>query len=141
MWIKYFSVIFVLTMKKAFSAILLVLYISLSSGVVINRHYCMNRFDSADLGGSKSEVCGKCGMHTEDSNGCCHDELKIVKLQDDQQSSSAIYHFNVPVQIVHSTESVLNDNLYATTSLRVFHNHSPPLAGFDICLRNCVFRI
>lgn len=127
-------------MKKAFSAILLIIYLAATSGIAVNLHYCMNRFDSFQLGTSNTEVCGKCGMHTEDANGCCHDEVKIIKVQDDQQSSSLNYQFTSSEALVNTppfiAESIVDgDNEY------VVNNHSPPLSKQDTYLHNCVFRI
>ncbi len=52
---------------------------------MVSMHYCMNSFESVQVGAASSDKCGKCGMHTEDSNGCCRDEVKVVKLQMDTQ--------------------------------------------------------
>lgn len=128
-------------MKKAASAILLVFYFVISTGVVINLHYCMNRFDSAQFGASTSEVCGKCGMHVEDANACCHDEVKIVKLQDDQQTTSLHYVFTSydaanDQQVSWNVQPVITG--FSKSSL---NNHSLPLSRQNIYLQNCVFRI
>lgn len=130
-------------MIKGFTSILAVFYLLISSGVVINMHYCMNRLDSTQLYADKSETCGRCGMHVEDSKGCCRDEIKIVKLQEDQKASSELsFDFKSfqPV-IVQASEyfSSQFDNINEHTS---HNNHSPPLLStLDIYLQNCVFRI
>src|SRR5215203_1085908 len=96
-------------MKKGIAAILLVLYVAFSSGVVISFHYCMDSFDSLQLGASKFEVCGKCGMHVEDASGCCNDEVKIFKIQDDQQTSAINFKFSPLDEIVAPLQN-LNEN-------------------------------
>ncbi|MBS1655360.1 MAG: hypothetical protein JSU05_10980, partial [Bacteroidetes bacterium] len=78
-------------MKKLLVSIIAVVYFAISSGVVINMHYCMNRFDSAQLGAKTADYCSKCGMHTGKSKGCCHDEVKLIKLQQDQKLSDFSY--------------------------------------------------
>ena len=128
-------------MKKYASAILLVLYFVFSSGVVINLHYCMDRFDSFKLGSQKSDVCGKCGMHTEDSDGCCKDELKFVKIQDDQQTPIAQFNFESIDAIVSTPDILLNEELQGSESTLLVNNHSPPLNDPPIHILNCVFRI
>ncbi len=128
-------------MKKTSAAILLTFYLAFSSGIVINMHYCMNNFDSIKLGDKKSEVCVKCGMHTNKSNACCHDEVKIIKLQDDQQV--ATIHIKLAAPIIIATQVFpSSDVAFLTNDDRLtLNNHSPPLIEKDIYLFNSVFRI
>ena len=63
----------------------MICYLGVTTGVVINFHYCMEKLASAKLFDTKSKKCGKCGMHMEDADGCCRDEVKIVKMEEDQQ--------------------------------------------------------
>lgn len=128
-------------MKKGIASILFIFYFAFSSGVVINLHYCMNKFDSSKLGGSKSEICGKCGMHTDDSNGCCHDIVKVIKIQDDQQVSSINIKFTAPETPAVFYASDIETSLGNNGSCLLFSNHSPPINKQDIYLVNCVFRI
>ena len=127
-------------MKKGIASILFILYFAFSSGVVINLHYCMNKFDSSKFGAAKSEICGKCGMHTEDSNGCCHDVVKVIKIQDDQQVSSINVKFTAP-EIADIVYTHINDQLINNRNNLTFSDHSPPLNKQDSYLLNCVFRI
>ena len=128
-------------MKKGIAAILLVLYVAFSTGVVISFHYCMNDLDSLQLGNVKTEVCGNCGMHTTDANGCCNDEVKIFKIQDDQQASAISFKFSAP-EVVVTPFAVWNEPSYINSTHQLFlNNHSPPLSKQDSYLQNCVFRI
>jgi hypothetical protein len=80
-------------------------------------------------------------MHTEDSDGCCKDELKFVKIQDEQQASVANFNFESIDAIVSTPEIILNDEtLESEVSLPV-NNHSPPSNDTPIHILNCVFRI
>ena len=128
-------------MKKAASSILLIIYVAATSGIAINLHYCMNRFDSLQLGAAKTEICGKCGMHTEDANSCCHDEVKIIKLQDDQQSASLNYQFVSPEALAENPPLFVTEPVIVGGEKFSVNNHSPPLSKQDTYLRNCVFRI
>jgi len=128
-------------MKKVIAAILLVLYVAFSSGVVISFHYCMNDFDSLQLGASQFEVCGKCGMHTEDAGGCCNDEVKIFKIQDDQQASAISFKFSPLDEIIAPLPNLSEVALTNLTHELFLNNHSPPLSKQDTYLQNCVFRI
>ena len=53
-------------MKKIVVPILLLCYLALTTGVIVNLHYCMNRLASTELFASESKQCGKCGMHTDE---------------------------------------------------------------------------
>ena len=72
-------------MKKLAASILLLIYFTVTTGFVVSVHYCMNKLDSIQLGDNSSEECGKCGMHVEDSGGCCKDDVKLVKMQADSK--------------------------------------------------------
>ena len=71
-------------MNKLIASISLVFYFAATCGVVINSHYCMNRLVSVHLFEKSADVCGRCGMDTYELNGCCHDEVKVIKLEEDQ---------------------------------------------------------
>jgi hypothetical protein len=128
--------------KKSITFILAFFYLAISSGVVINLHYCMNKVDSVQYYGEGTDVCGKCGMHTNDANGCCHDEIKVVKLSDDHQPSSVACaltglspEFTIPSAFIIASFENPGTEEY-------FVNHSPPLISLqDTYLRNGVFRI
>jgi len=72
-------------LKKLLAISLAVVYLAISSGVVVNIHYCMGEIAEVALGHKSSDKCGKCGMENE---GCCHDDVKVVKIQDSQSLTS-----------------------------------------------------
>ena len=124
-------------------SIVLISYLAVSSGIVINFHYCMNKLASAELFASENKQCGKCGMHTEDSNGCCRDEVKIVKMEDDQKLTST-FTFELPSSDaqVHIPSEFIVTSFYNVPDSGHFLNHSPPLlSAQDTYLQNGVFRI
>jgi hypothetical protein len=130
-------------MKKLVTSISLVCYLAVSSGIVINYHYCMNRLASTQLFATEKKVCGKCGMHTKKSNGCCHDELKVVKLVQDQNTfSQASYSIPSLETIVTVPSEFIVASFYHANEQKHFHNHSPPLlSDQDTYLQINVFRI
>jgi len=130
-------------MKKAVAIIALASYLLVTTGVVINYHYCMKRLASTQVFGSAKTFCGKCGMHTKKSNGCCRDEVKVMKLQTDQNSFSAIALSIPPIENIVITPSEFIAALsYNTSEQKHFHNHSPPLlSAQDTYLQISVFRI
>ena len=135
------SLLFPAKMKKGIASILLILYVAFSSGVVINFHYCMDSFDSAQFGASKSDYCGVCGMHKSESNECCKDEVQIFKIQDDQQTAGISFKFSPPDAIVETLPVWSETLLVGSTHQLYLQTHSPPLSKEDTYLQNCVFRI
>lgn len=130
-------------MKKVWVVILMVCYLAVSTGVIINYHYCMNRLASKAFYAPKAKKCGKCGMSMHKSKGCCRDEVKIIKMDDDQKVTAAIT-FELPAldeQVVVPSEFIVT-SFYNGSEKRHYQNHSPPLlTGQDTYLQNCVFRI
>lgn len=129
-------------LKKAVAIISTLIYFAVTTGVVVNLHYCMNSFDSAQLYATGTDVCGRCGMHTEDSNGCCHDELKVVKLTQDHTASQFVFEFKSPEALPVSLNEFITDFNFQMVQQNDYLNHSPPLLSRqDTYLQNCVFRI
>ncbi len=129
-------------MKKILIGILAVLYLAVSSGVVMEAHYCMGELAGVELYGGHDDKCGKCGM-TEKKNGCCHDELKIYKLDDSHKNVTNAICFDAgQVAIIHRADGYtlwLQPLLPASVQTPV---HSPPdIGGPSINIANCVFRI
>ncbi|MGZ8559757.1 MAG: HYC_CC_PP family protein [Chitinophagaceae bacterium] len=130
-------------MKKIIFSIVLFSYLAVSSGVIISFHYCMNRLASTQLFAAESKQCGKCGMQTKDSNGCCRDEVKMVKMEDDQKLTAS-FTFELPAlyAVYHLPSDFITASLYNIPATRHFLNHSPPLlSSQDTYLQNSVFRI
>jgi hypothetical protein len=130
-------------MKKIIASIAFLCYLTVTSGILVNFHYCMNRLASMQFFVSENKTCSKCGMHINKSHGCCKDEVKIVKMQIDQKTTSYT-SFEIP-----SLETLVTiPSEFITTSFinadytKHYQNHSPPLlTEQDTYLDNCVFRI
>ena len=130
-------------MKKLVTTISLACYLTVSCGVVISFHYCMNRLASTQMFAAEKKACGKCGMHTKKSKGCCHDEVKVVKLQQDQNTISG---FTYKLPSIEATliipSEFISASFYNIDEQKHFHNHSPPLlSAQDTYLQINVFRI
>jgi len=129
--------------KKFLAVISFICYFAAASGVIVNSHYCMKRLVSVHLFETKAKICSRCGMQMHKGNGCCHDEVKVYKLVQDQ-NKIPVLAFSLPSLEVRSVE--LNEYLnFATFNVNGqdhFHNHSPPLLSQqDTYLQNRVFRI
>lgn len=102
----------------------------------------MNKFHSWELGAADNDSCEKCGMNTQKSNGCCRDEVKVLKLQQDQVSAkAAIFQFAIPAVPVVHTSWFLAPAL-GHTAVQEYRINGPPLISKqDTYLNNCVFRL
>lgn len=125
-------------MKKITVAILAIIYLTVSSGVVMTIHYCMGKVASVDVAHS-SEKCGKCGMKTTD--GCCKDEFKIVKLSDSHKLISNEINIFSPVAVIDNSKSIFNSDIFSSNIRSDYNNHSPPGSGISRNILYCVFRI
>lgn len=126
-------------MKRPLIAIFAIIYFAVSSGVVMNIHYCMGKPLSArlDILGGKTCGCGK-----SEKKGCCKTEFKVVKIEDVQKASYANYTVQVPVAVVSNELNLLQAPVYNAPSGIQPVGHSPPLlSAQDTYLQNCVFRI
>jgi len=105
----------------------MLVYLAFSSGVMVNLHYCMNRLSSTELFSSAGLQCNKCGMHTEKSHGCCRDEVKIVKMDDDQRFA-AVADLSIPaMEALIAVPSPFIDAPFVNATSFIPHApHSPP---------------
>ncbi|NTS42263.1 hypothetical protein HRG84_15280 [Flavisolibacter sp. BT320] len=128
-------------MKNLLVTIALLVYFTVSTGFVVSVHYCMDRLNGMEWGESDTKECGKCGMPTTDSDGCCKDEVKVVKLDVDHtyaKQLTADFSLHLP--------AVITVNYLFTTPVFQLATeepvaHGPPLSKQDTYLHNRVFRI
>lgn len=130
-------------MKKIIASISFLCYFTVTCGVVINSHYCMKRLASVHLFETSADVCEGCGMDTHESNGCCRDEVKVLKLVQDQNKLPVVSYEIPALEITAATPSdFIVASVKNTDEQRHFHNHSPPLLSKqDTYLQNNVFKI
>lgn len=81
-------------------------------------------------------------MQTSKPQGCCGDEIKIIKLQVDQNNAYASYSIK-GIDAATTVPSIfIAASFYKIDLSFHYNNHSPPsLTGQDTYLQNCVFRI
>ncbi len=125
--------------KKFLAISLAVVYLAISSGVVVNIHYCMGKVAEVALGHDTSDKCGKCGM---ENDGCCHDDVKVVKIQD-THSVSNIHTDFVKAQAIAEAYPMLLHTAHLTNLASVAEtSNAPPGKGqVPLTIQNCVFRI
>ena len=130
-------------MKKFIVSILACSYFIVTCGVVINFHYCMDRLASTSLFDASAKKCDRCGMDMHASDGCCRNEMQIVKLENDQNTiAGASYALNALEQQFSVPSLFIVAAFENVNYQKHFHNHSPPLlSAQDTYLQNNVFRI
>ncbi len=125
--------------KRPFIALLTVIYFAVSSGIVIDTHYCMGKLFSVQLNAFGKKSCG-CGVSEE--NSCCKTELKVFKVDDVQQPSYADFALPLNALPLSANHSVFDAAMYTGPADLYANGHSPPLLLWqDTYLQNCVFRI
>ena len=124
-------------MKRLTAILLALIYISTTSGIVINTHYCMGEVSAIGWGANESSKCATCGMENE---GCCHDDLQVLKLNENHHFNTV--HFEIPVFesiSIHQQEQE-NSKFLAEIQQGKIRNHSPPLP-VSLHILHCVYRI
>lgn len=128
-------------MKKLLATISLLIYFVVSTGFVVSVHYCMDKLNGIEWGEADSEQCGKCGMTITDSDGCCKDEIKLMKLKVDQTTAKFVQnHFFAPAIPAIAFSYLLPIPITDFTTEEPVA-HGPPLSEQDTYLQNRVFRI
>jgi hypothetical protein len=74
-------------MKRVFVLTVALLYLVITSGVVVNVHYCMGRIAEVAFHEVNNDACGTCGM---DNSGCCHNDQQVFKLTDSHKAPSIV---------------------------------------------------
>lgn len=134
-------------MKKAVIAIFAFLYLGLSSGAVVHLHFCMDKLVEWNLLQDRdSGRCDNCGMslkETKNSKDCCREDIKIIKITDNQKTVSdpnTTLHF-----LSHTTAANfpgLTEIFIPAVTEKKFVYYPPPLSNErEAYLINCNFRI
>lgn len=130
-------------MKRVTVAIIATLYLLVTCGVSVNFHYCMGKLRSVDLGYSQEDRCGKCGMSTGLSSGCCHDSTHWVKVNDDHQFVQSAIMVAAPFVALadHSFPDLSGHGIEPDAIASTIHPPPDISSPRDIRLLQCVFRI
>ena len=135
---------FVQHMKKILAIVVTCMYLAITSGLVLQIHYCMGQQtgSSVQFAEVAAHTCSKCGMENGKSK-CCHDEVKFLKLQDVHKQVSTDYQFTPPVAAAQEF-NLIDPVLRFDSCGPAVSNNSPPNddAGQpSIFILNGVFRI
>ena len=118
-------------------------YLVVTSGFTINTHYCMDKVVSVHLFETKAKVCARCGMGMHKSNGCCRDEVKVIKTSSDHQKALAVnFEWPQPHADAVFPSAFINQPFYNFSGRAPYQQHIPPLiSAQDTYLQINVFRI
>ena len=127
-------------MKKGLIFLLAIIYITLTSGIVVNIHYCMGRVAGVTYGAEAGHRCDKCGM--EQKKGCCGTEHKLVKADSDHIYAKSI---TAPLTFEAQVPKTFSENNLSYTLLKEHNSsryHSPPDSRSNkLTIYNSVFRV
>jgi hypothetical protein len=113
-------------MKKILAIIVACMYLAITSGLVLQIHYCMGKEvgSSVAFADAGTHACATCGMENA-KNKCCHDEVKFVKLQDVHKLVTADYQFTPPAALPQ-TFNLIDALLQPVPDNAPVCNNSPP---------------
>jgi len=93
---------------------------------------------------NKDKICSNCGMKESESNGCCEDKQKWLKIETEQKIADAA--FLLPM--VTSFPALLNLSFELTSAYvhPLIEEHPityppPRSSGIAVYIRNCIFLI
>lgn len=117
----------------------MLIYITASSGVVLNVHYCMGKVSSVQVDNFSEKLC-KCGAAASEMN-CCFSEFKVMKLEDSHKAAVIAQHIQLPVADLPTFISLIDLSKTLPTIKEQPLVPHPPLSSQNIYLKNRVFRI
>lgn len=126
-------------MKRLLTSIIAIIYFCISSGFIMNVHYCMGKVSKVNIEITPSKMCA-CGK--KETKGCCKTESKFYKITDNHQATYADVSVISPFHIVPTFYSYSHPVVTSTSTAVTYNTHAPPiLRSQPIYILNCVFRI
>ncbi|MBL7698170.1 MAG: hypothetical protein JNK79_08430 [Chitinophagaceae bacterium] len=127
-------------MKKALVLLLAVVYITLTSGVAVNVHYCMGKITGKTYGVEADHQCDRCGM--EKKSGCCETEHRLVKADDDHIYTPSVAAKAPVIVAITTAYPAFFTPVAVTPPHATPRYHAPPgIQTDDLCVLHSVFRI
>lgn len=113
-------------MRKVLYTAVVAVYLLLSSGLVLQLHYCMDRLAEVGLFHSDHrDACEDCGMDMNADNDCCHDRTDVIKLVQDQTHAPAPVTLQKPILAAPTPDWSLLGQLHTDTY--VAHTTTQPI--------------
>ncbi|MFN0081552.1 MAG: HYC_CC_PP family protein [Ferruginibacter sp.] len=124
--------------------LLLFVYGVTTVGASVHLHFCMNKFVGWGLTHKENSTCGKCGMKEDATKkGCCKDEHKQLKIENDQQKSTTASFVNEIISpATLPAVQACNYNIASTEHTTVNYKRPPPLLPLQkLHILYCTYRI
>ena len=125
-------------MKRLFTGIIALMYLAISSGFVLNVHYCMGKVSGVDVDNFSKAICS-CSKQ-EKPGACCTSKFKLVKLEDVHKAPVWFSNLQVPA-LLPLPNSFLSVPFIPSVPLNAADAHAPPGEQNNLYIRNCVFRV
>lgn len=102
----------------------------------------MGDFAGMEIGHPDDKECGNCGMPVQKKSGCCQDDVKVLKVAQDQSAATfAVFSFGVAKGISAPPFVTLQPPV-AMSLFQSAPAHGPPLlSATPLYVQHCVFRI
>ncbi|MBU6262423.1 MAG: hypothetical protein KGO00_05465 [Bacteroidetes bacterium] len=130
-------------MKRIITLFIALIYLVMSTGFVVNSHYCMGKLSSIELGRPEIKKC-ICGMRINyaKKSKCCHSKTDVVKLADAHKLAPSVatvsYLFEADTRCFYA-ESISYNEVYVLDNY--LKKLPPNLHEQDTYKRISVFRI
>ncbi len=111
--------------KKFLVIFFSIFYLTSTSGISLNIHYCGGKIKHITLFNSSEKCC--CGKKKM-SKKCCKDKVSYFKIKDDQQSNQSAKIITPTSKITPVVLPVFKfDDYIVCTNVTVFNYHAPPV--------------
>ena len=131
-------------MKRFIVAIVALVYLGTSNGVMLHMHYCMGNLAGWGLVDKASKICSGCGMEKSlaKDKGCCEDKYKFIKSINDQKVTGLAFEFTQQMPAMLPVSFIKLSAIDLASFPKDQLSHAPPLNhGIPVYLLNCNYRI
>ena len=129
-------------MKKYLLVILTILYIGVSSGIILNIHHCMGKIVEVELW--QNDTCPSC-KEKKQAGHCCSTETQLVKMTvyQDINQVPAIYYTPVTLSLLFNMNALQILSEASESGIPYPYYNTPPdeCSGTERCIINCSFLI
>lgn len=132
-------------MKKFLIIIVAFAYLATSIGATLHMHYCMGKLAGWEIGYNQSHARAKCGNTKTGrvTNGCCRDELQVIKNNTDQKITESVNQASqlVATVIPSSFIKFSSADIFVIAKEKPVINAPPGRSGIAIYIYDCSFLI
>jgi len=133
--------IFGSVLKKLFSILVLLVYLPAVAGVGFSTHYLGGEAGDTKIFTTAKQSCC-CGPVQEEENNCCSDQIKLVKLDNDQHHSDQRLLINpLSLELFTFAQKLVFNTTYSYTEIKSVQPDPPPLLAVSKRVLHCSFII